>query len=95
MAKRPGAVGYASMVIAQAKGVKTLDIGKAATNQLTVNEGWYPYARMLLLYTNKDRATPAARDFIRFIQQGEGQKIMDETGFVRRFEKKLKSLTPD
>lgn len=90
-----GAVGYASMVIAHNAGVKALDIGRHGPNQLTVNEGWYPYARVLLLYTDEKRESPATRDFIRFVVRPDGQKILDEVGFVRRFEKKLKSYEID
>lgn len=90
-----GGVGYASMHLANEAGIKALPIGKTEPNALSVNEGWYPYSRMLRLYTNKAAETPTARDFVLFVQRDPGQRILDELGFVRRFEKKLNSLTPE
>ncbi|MEX2043824.1 MAG: hypothetical protein WD941_00630 [Opitutus sp.] len=94
VAANPGAIGYSSMVMARASGIKALSIGKFPPDEITVNEGWYPYARMLRLYTNVAVETPVARDFVLFVQQNPGQEILSELGFVRRFEKRLKSLTP-
>ena len=95
VAADPGGVGYSSMHMAKAGGIKALSIEKSEPNALSVNEGWYPYARMLRLYTNKATETPAARDFVLFVQRERGQTIIDELGFVRRFEKRLNSLVPD
>ncbi len=89
-----GGVGYSSMRL-QAKGVRSVRIGRTEANYLTVNEGWYPYARTLHLYTNKATETPAARDFAQFVQRDPGQKILEDLGFVRRFEKRLRSAVPD
>lgn len=91
----PTAIGYASMHLANTAGVKALRIGRVEANAVSVNEGWYPYARTLYLYTNKATVNPAARDFVQFVQRKPGQDIIDNTGFVRRFEKSLKSLVPD
>ena len=95
IAQSDGGIGYASMHLAEAPGVKAVKIDNTEPNTLSVNEGWYPYQRMLRLYTNKATETPIARDFVLFVQREEGQKILENLGFVRRFEKRLKSLTPD
>ncbi len=95
VSKDAGGVGYASMNLAHHGSVKTVSIGKHEPNSLTVNEGWYPYARMLRLYTVQGKESPFARDFALFVQRDPGQKIMDEVGFVRRFEKRLSSMIPD
>lgn len=83
------------MHLAKSTGVKAVRIGKTEPNEVSVNEGWYPYARTLRLYTNKTSESPIARDFARFVQSKAGQEIISETGFVRRFEKRLDSLVPD
>lgn len=95
VAQDPGGIGYSSMHLAKLAGVRAVRIGNTDPNEVSVNEGWYPYARALRLYTNKSAESPAARDVARFIQGKEGQGIISETGFVKRFEKKLNSLVPD
>jgi phosphate transport system substrate-binding protein len=95
VAQNVGGIGYASMHLAEEPSIKAVKIDNTEPNALSVNEGWYPYQRMLRLYTNKATETPAARDFVRFVQREEGQKILENLGFVRRFEKRLKNLTPD
>lgn len=95
VAHDPGGVGYSSMHLAKLGGVKGMRIDDKEPNAVNVNENWYPYSRMLHLFTNKTKETPTARDFALFVQRDPGQKILDELGFVRRFEKKLNSLTPD
>lgn len=95
VSKDLGGIGYASMNMAHHGSVKAVSIDKYEPNALSVNEGWYPYARMLRLYTNQAKESPFARDFVLFVQRDPGQKILDEAGFVRRFEKRLNSLIPD
>lgn len=90
-----GSVGYASMHLARAAGVKAVRIGRAEPNEVSVNEGWYPYARALCLYSNGASESAAARDFARFAQARAGQRIVAEMGLVRRFERRLASLVPD
>lgn len=95
VSKDLGGIGYASMNMAHHRNVKVVSIDKYEPNSLSVNEGWYPYARMLRLYTDQAKESPFARDFALFVQRDPGQKILDELGFVRRFEKRLNSLIPD
>lgn len=95
VAQDAGGIGYSSMHLAKSAGVKPVRIGRTEPNEVSVNEGWYPYARTLRLYTNKGSESPAARDFARFVQGKPGQNIIAEIGFVRRFEKRLNSLVPD
>jgi phosphate transport system substrate-binding protein len=95
VAADPGGIGYSSMNMAKANGIKAVAIGAYAPTTVSVNENWYPYARMLRLVTNKTHEATAARDFVLFVQRERGQAIIDELGFVRRFEKRLNSLTPD
>jgi phosphate transport system substrate-binding protein len=83
------AVGFASMSLAEHSGLKALLINHYPASVLGVNEGQYPYARGMRLYTDKARQSPAAMAFIRFVQSPRGQAVIGETGFVRRFEEKL------
>jgi len=95
VAQDAGGIGYASMRMAAEKDIRAVSIGGTEPNALTVNEGWYPYARMLRLHTNKARESAAARDFALFVQRDRGQRILESLGFVRRFEPRQKTLTPD
>jgi ABC-type phosphate transport system substrate-binding protein len=61
-----------------------MSIGGVAPVEFSVNEGKYPYARVLRLYTNKQRETPAARELIQFVQAPRGQQVLAQTGFVPR-----------
>ena len=78
-------VGYASFDLLNKPGVKGVSIRGIAPTSLTVNEGQYPFARLLRFYTNKGKQTESARDFLRFVQSPRGQEIIEESGFVRLF----------
>lgn len=95
VAKQPQAVGYASAGRSQRPGIRPLTIGKVDLTTLSVNEGAYPYSRVLRLYTDKQRQTAVARDFIDFVRSEDGQKVVAEMGFVRRLERRLESYTHD
>ena len=95
VARDTGGIGYSSLHLAKSAGIKALRIGRTEPNEVSVNEGWYPYARTLRFYTNTALESAATRDFARFVQDKPGQQIIAETGFVRRFEKRLNSLVPD
>jgi phosphate transport system substrate-binding protein len=94
VAREPGGIGYAGMQQVPDTGVRALRIGDTEPSTLSVNEGWYPYARRLRLYTNQAAETPAARDFAHFVQQKPGQRVLTEMGYVGRNEKKLDALMP-
>jgi ABC-type phosphate transport system substrate-binding protein len=47
-----------------------------------VNQGKYPYARTLHLYTNKAKERPATLEFIQFIQSPRGQEVLAQMGYV-------------
>jgi phosphate transport system substrate-binding protein len=80
----PNGIGYASLDLVDKAGVKPVAIRGVPPNAVTVNEGQYPVSRVLRLYTNKNKETPLALDFIRFVQSPRGQKILAEMGFVPR-----------
>ena len=79
--KDAGAIGYTSLQT-DSKGVKAVAIGDVAPSMETVRQGKYPFARSLRLYTSKAHATPAAQAFVAFITSPEGQKIVDQDGFI-------------
>lgn len=91
----PGAVGYVGMQLTATPGLHAISIGRFAPTVLTVNEGWYPYQRRLWLYTDGNRETALARDFVRFVQTNPGQDIIEGIGFVRRFDSPLNVFPRD
>lgn len=95
VAAEPGTVGYADMHLVKGAGIRAVRIGDTEPTTLSVNEGWYPYARKLRLYTNGKAEAVAACDFALFVQHAPGQRILEELGFVRRFEKRLNALIPE
>ncbi len=82
VAKDANAVGYTSVQLAATGGLKGVSVGGVAPTIASVNEGKYPYSRILRLFTNKAREAPAARDFIQFVQSQSGQQIVAQLGYV-------------
>jgi phosphate transport system substrate-binding protein len=82
VAKDPNAIGYASIDVVHKPGVKPVSIGGITPSIEAINKGKYPYARVLRLFTNRQRETPAAHEFIEFVLSPSGQKIIGEMGFV-------------
>jgi phosphate transport system substrate-binding protein len=80
------AIAYAGMIFSTREGVKPVNINGVLPSVLTVNEGDYPYARTLRLYTNKASESDAVRAFVRFVQSPAGQNVLRNSGFVRRVE---------
>jgi phosphate transport system substrate-binding protein len=84
VAQDKNGIGYATIAAGQKGSVKTVSIRGVIPGELSVNEGQYPFARVLRLYTNKAKESAATRDFIRFVQSSHGQEILAQLGFVRR-----------
>ena len=82
VAQDASGIGYSSFNLANNAGVKAVSVGGVPPTAVSVNKGQYPYARVLRLYTDKGRETPAAKDFIEFVQSARGQKALGEMGFV-------------
>jgi len=80
--KDANGVGYASFQLANKSGAKPVSIGGVAPAPASVNDGKYPYMRVLHLYTNKGAEPPAAAEFVQYVMSAKGQAILDETGFV-------------
>jgi len=61
-------IGYANLDLAKQTGVKAVSIGGVAPVAASVNQGKYPYSRVLRLYSNKAVETPEAGEFAKFVQ---------------------------
>jgi phosphate transport system substrate-binding protein len=87
VSRTPCAIGYSGMAYAT-PGVRTLAIAKKRGEQpvlptpATALDGSYAIARPLFLYT---RGTPvgSVRNFIDWTLSDEGQRVVEELGFVR------------
>lgn len=82
VAHDPVAIGYTSIELATKPGLRPIFIGGVPPTAALVNKGQYPYSRTLRFYTSKERESPAAEEFIRFVQSERGQKILDAMGYV-------------
>jgi phosphate transport system substrate-binding protein len=80
----PGAIGYVGLgyVDNKIKAIK-IDTGAEKVDPTVANvvNGKYPIARNLNMFT-KGQPTGLAKDFINFILSSEGQKLVEEEGFV-------------
>ena len=78
--KTPGGIGYVGLGYVT-DSVKALKVEEVTPSAQTVLNGKYPYSRPLFMYTN---GVPkgTAKDLIEFILSKEGQKLVDEEGFV-------------
>jgi phosphate transport system substrate-binding protein len=83
----PHGIGYVSMNLTDEKGLRVLAVNGILPTVESVYEQNYPYARQLQLYTNSNQESPAAVEFIRFVQSKQGQQILSDMGYVRRFER--------
>lgn len=74
------ALGYISMGSLN-DSVKALEINGVAATPANVKNGSYPVERPFILAV-KDRDNPLIEDFLKFIESREGQKIIDDLGYV-------------
>src|SRR6059058_3918487 len=79
--KNPNGVGYVGLAYTKAGGIKVVPIDGASPSKESVLAKNYPYARPTFYYTNGD-PTGAVKDFIDFTVGPEGQKIVEQVGFV-------------
>jgi phosphate transport system substrate-binding protein len=84
LTKDPHGIGYATLALATKPGVKPVAIGGVAPTAEAVNKGQYPYARVLRLYTDKTKETPATQQFLQFVESKRGQEILDQLGYTPR-----------
>lgn len=76
----PGAIGYISLGSLNDT-VKSLKIDGVEATADNVKNGSYTIARPFNIITT-DTLTPAAQDFVTFIMSQEGQKIVEDNGYI-------------
>lgn len=81
VSKNPNGVGYVGLAYTKAGGIKIVPIDGASPSKESVLAKNYPYARPTFYYTNGD-PTGAVKEFIDFTIGPEGQKIVEQVGFV-------------
>ncbi|PYK69476.1 MAG: phosphate-binding protein [Verrucomicrobia bacterium] len=79
--KNPNGVGYVGLAYTKASGVKIVPIDGALPTKESVLGKSYPYARPTFFYTNGD-PTGMVKEFFDFTVGPEGQKIVEQVGFV-------------
>jgi len=79
--KNPNGVGYVGLAYTKATGVKVVPIDGASPSKESVLGKSYPYARPTFFYTNGE-PTGVVKEFIDFIVGPDGQKIVEQVGFV-------------
>lgn len=80
VARTPGAIGYVGLGYVSSD-VKALVINGITPSKETVLNGKYPFSRPLFMYTNGE-PTGTTADFLEFVKSKDGQKIVDEQGYV-------------
>lgn len=79
--KNPNGVGYVGLAYTKASGIRVVPIDGASPSKESVLAKSYPYARPTFFYTNGE-PTGAVKEFIDFTVGPEGQKIVEQVGFV-------------
>ncbi|MCG3149144.1 MAG: Phosphate-binding protein PstS [Verrucomicrobiae bacterium] len=82
VATNPNGIGYVGMHLLKELGVHPVSVNGVPPTTLAVNEGFYPYARLILLYVNQAKVTPPTRQFLRFVQSRRGQAVLERHGYV-------------
>ena len=80
VAKTPGAVGYVGLGYVN-KSVKAVQVDSIDCNVETVLSGDYPLSRPLFMYTN-GKPSGLEKEFLDFVMSEDGQKLVEEVGFV-------------
>jgi len=81
VAGNENAIGYIGLGYVDSS-VKAIKIDGVLPSSATVKSGTYPISRALYMYT-KGSPSGLAKDFIDFILSEEGQKIVEEKGFIK------------
>src|SRR5438309_10630060 len=79
--KNPNGVGYVGLAYTKAGGVKVVPIDGASPSKESALAKSYPYARPTFFYTNGE-PTGVVTEFIHFTVGPDGQKIVEQVGFV-------------
>src|SRR5436309_8235944 len=79
--KNPNGVGYVGLAYTKASGIKVVPIDGASPSKESVLAKSYPYARPTFFYTNGN-PIGVVKDFIDFTVAPDGQKRVEQVGFV-------------
>jgi phosphate transport system substrate-binding protein len=79
--KNPNGVGYVGLAYTKASGIRVVPIDGASPSKESVLAKSYPYARPTFFYTNGE-PTGVVTEFSDFTVGPEGQKIVEQVGFV-------------
>src|ERR1700677_280531 len=79
--KNAAGIGYVGMAYANSTGVKAVTVDDIEATADNVRSKKYPYSRATYYYTNGD-PTGITKKFIDFTVSDEGQKIVEQVGFV-------------
>jgi phosphate transport system substrate-binding protein len=80
VSRTPGAIGYVGLAYLSTE-IKAVQIDGVMPSKETVLTSKYSIGRPLFMYTNGE-PKGSVKDFLDFIKSEEGQKIVDEEGFV-------------
>lgn len=80
VAKTPGAIGYVGLGYVDSS-IKALKINGVQPSRETVLSGEYMLSRPLFMYTN-GKPKGIVKEFIDFILSKEGQRIVEELGYI-------------
>lgn len=82
VAKNPNGIGYVGIAYAKSPGVKALTIEGRSPSNAAVKGNNYAYGRQCFYYTN-GKPSDKAKAFIDFTLSPEGQKIVEQVGFIK------------
>ena len=80
VANTPGAIGYVGLGYITDR-IKAVEVNGVIGSKETVDTGTYPLARPLFMYTDGE-PTGIIQKFIDFVLSEEGQKLVEENGFI-------------
>lgn len=80
VANTPGAIGYVGLGYVNEK-VKAITVDQVMPSKETTNSGDYSLSRSLFMYTDGE-PTGAVKKFIDFVMSAEGQKLVEENGYI-------------
>lgn len=80
VANTPGAIGYVGLGYLTDR-VKAIKVNDVLPSKETVNKELYPLARPLFMYTN-GKPEGMIKEFIDFVLSAEGQKLVEENGYI-------------
>ena len=95
VAQDPNGIGFVGLASVHDSRLLAVSDGSSKAlkpNKLTVATEDYALSRRLYLYVNAKTENPYVNEFINFVQEDEGQKVVAETGFVSQ---ELQAVMPE